>query len=166
MAASAQKHHERLFSPSAAIFSWLLPGLGYISLGDRKRGVLVMFGVLFLFFSGLLIGGLDCVDRKNDKLWFFAQSFCGPITFAADYANQKLIQTVPLDFSQDKGAPQRQRYEQGDADLQRQLGHIGLGRVNNIGTLFIALGGLMNLVVILDVLYYIPKPSRNRREGT
>jgi hypothetical protein len=35
-----------------------------------------------------------------------------------------------------------------------------------MGTLFIALAGLMNLVVILDALYFEPKPTtveRNRR---
>ena len=33
---------------------------------------------------------------------------------------------------------------------------IGLGRVNEMGTLFIALAGLMNLVVVLDALCYRP----------
>ena len=35
----------------------------------------------------------------------------------------------------------------------------GLGRVNDMGTLFIALAGLMNLVVILDALHFAPKPQ-------
>ena len=145
MAAPAPSPPERIFSPGAALLAWLWPGLGHISLGERKRGQLIMLGVLFLFVSGLLIGGLDCVDRKHDRLWFLAQGFCGPIAFAADFANQRMVQ-APLELKDD---PQ----------LIEHLSRIGIGRVNEMGTLFIALAGLMNLVVILDALYYTPKPQ-------
>jgi hypothetical protein len=119
--------------------------------------------VLFLFFSGLLIGGLDCVDRKHDKLWFLAQSFCGPIAFVADFGNQQLVQGVPEEWT--AGAPARQRFEQSDPALLRELSRIGLGRVNEMGTLFIALAGLMNVVVILDALYFMSASADDRREG-
>ena len=163
MASSSSSQPRPAFSPSAAVLAWLWPGLGHISLGERKRGLLIMFGVLFLFFSGLLIGGLDCVDRKHDKLWFLAQSFCGPIAFAADLANQQLVQKVPDEWA--AGSPARQRFEQSDPALLRELSRIGLGRVNEMGTLFIALAGLMNVVVILDALYFTPAPAGDRREG-
>ena len=42
---------------------------------------------------------------------------------------------------------------------------VSLGRVNEMGTLFIALAGLMNLIVILDALYFHPHP-RAGVEGT
>ena len=48
----------------AAVLGWILPGLGHASLGDRRRGLLVGGGVLGLFLGGLLIGGLDVVDRR------------------------------------------------------------------------------------------------------
>lgn len=163
MASSSSSQPRAAFSPSAAIFAWLWPGLGHISLGERKRGLLIMFGVLFLFFSGLLIGGLDCVDRKDDKLWFLAQSFCGPIAFAADLANQRLVQEVPDEWT--AGSEARQRFDQGDPALLGELSRIGLGRVNEMGTLFIALAGLMNLVVILDALYFMPASAGERRGG-
>lgn len=162
MAASSSRQPPHVFSPSAAILAWLWPGLGHISLGQRKRGLLIMAGVLFLFFSGLLIGGLDCVDRKHDKLWFLAQSFCGPVAFVADLANQKWVQTVPDEW--DRGTEARRRFEQADPLLLKQLHRIGLGRVNEMGTLFIALAGLMNVVVILDALYFVPPAAPERRQ--
>ena len=88
-----------------------------------------MFGVLFLFFSGILIGGVDVVDRKEDHLWFIAQALNGPVAFGADYVNQS-------------------RVSAGVPDVERK----SLAHVNEIGTLFVALAGLMNLVVILDAL--------------
>lgn len=118
------------FTPIAAILAWLWPGLGHISLGHRKRGILIMAGVLFLFLGGILIGGVDVVDRRNDKLWFFAQAICGPIAFATDLMNQEFLSS------------------EADVIKRKSLSH-----VNEIGTLFTALAGLMNLVVILDVLH-------------
>jgi len=89
-----------------------------------------MAGVLFLFLGGILIGGVDVVDRRNDKLWFFAQAVCGPIAFATDIINQKFLSS------------------EADVIKRKSISH-----VNEIGTLFTALAGLMNLVVILDVLH-------------
>ncbi|UCD74711.1 MAG: hypothetical protein JSV91_13095 [Phycisphaerales bacterium] len=133
MTSSRQQPTELHFGP--AILAWLWPGLGHFSLGRPKRGGLIMFGVLFLVVSGVLIGGIDCVDRREDKLWFLAQGLCGPIAFGVDYVNQNLI----------KPQPEEQRL------LTRSLGH-----VNEMGTLFVALAGLMNLVVILDALVDSP----------
>ena len=135
MTSSETGNSQRRLTPGAAILAWLWPGLGHISLGHRRRGLLIMLGVLFLFVSGLLVGGVDCVDRRNDRLWFLAQSLCGPISFVADAVNQRLVQSNP-----------------GNVQW-RSLAH-----VNEMGTLFIALAGLMNLVVILDALYFEPKP--------
>lgn len=103
-----------------------------------------MFGVLFLFVGGLLIGGFDVVDRKDDRLWFLAQVLCGPIAIAADLANQTLLKPLPDNWVD--------LYEQGDPDVVRRLRHKSLGHVNEMGTLYCALAGLMNLVVILDAL--------------
>lgn len=119
-----------------------------------------MFGVLFLFFGGLLVGGVDSVDRRNDRLWFLAQSLCGPIAFVADQANLRLGEPVPQDFRE--GSEARRRFLSGDEDLLRQLRRTGIGRVNEMGTLFVALAGLMNLVVILDALYFLPHPTVRR----
>ena len=101
-----------------------------------------MFGVLFLFLGGVLIGGIDAVDRREDPLWFLAQAVCGPIAFATDLANQRLL-----------------------SDPQLRLRRKGLSHVNEIGTLFAALAGLMNLVVILDALHR-PGPQRGTDRRT
>ena len=133
------------FTPTAALLAWVWPGLGHISLGERKRGVLIMIGVLFLFMSGVLIGGIDSVDRRDDRLWFLAQALCGPIALVVDYANLALLEPLPRDVNE--------RYLQGDKKTLRRLEQTGLSRVNEMGTLFSALAGLMNLVVILDALH-------------
>ena len=122
---------EATLRPGAALLAWILPGLGHIAIGQKRRGFLMMSGVLFLFFAGLLIGGVDVVDMKRDRLWFLAQACNGPIAFIADFLNQSMLKTA-------------------DATTQARL--TSLGNINSTGTLYIALGGLMNLVLILDAL--------------
>jgi hypothetical protein len=146
------------FTPSAAILAWAWPGLGHISLGERRRGFLVMFGVLFLFLGGVLIGGLDVVDRKDDRLWFLAQILCGPVAVAADLANQNVVKPMPGNWVD--------RYEQGDPQITERLRRKSLGHVNEMGTLYCALAGLMNLVVILDALQPSTRRAEHRRRGS
>jgi hypothetical protein len=91
----------------------------------------VCFGVLFLIFCGTLLGGIDAVDHKNDGLWFIAQVLCGPIVIAIDVATQTIVASSPI---------------------EKRATMVGLSHVNEIGTLFIAMAGLMNFVVILGSL--------------
>ncbi|HBZ97233.1 MAG TPA: hypothetical protein DEO57_05250 [Phycisphaerales bacterium] len=113
------------------MLAWILPGLGHIAIGQRRRGFMMMFGILFLFAFGILIGGIDVVDMKRDRLWFLAQACNGPLAFLADFLNQSLLKTA-------------------DPDTQARL--TSLGNINATGTLYIALGGLMNFILILDAL--------------
>jgi len=128
---SESKRQNVPLRPGAALLAWILPGLGHIAIGQRRRGWLMMIGILFLFFSGILIGGIDVVDMKQDRLWFIAQACNGPIAFIADFLNQSLLKTA-------------------DATTQARL--TSLGNINSTGTLYIALGGLLNIVLILDAL--------------
>ena len=147
---SISTRSQEQFTPPAAILAWLWPGLGHIHLGERRRGFLVMFGVLFLFGSGVLIGGIDSVDHRDDRLWFLAQVLCGPIAVVTDLANQSIV----------KQPPNWERRYPGDPDVRAKVGNKGLGHVNEMGTLYGALAGLMNLVAILDALH----PSHRREE--
>ncbi len=132
------------FRPLAALLAWLLPGLGHWMLGQRVRAIRIMAGMWLLILGGLLIGGLDVVDRKQDNLWFLVQMGCGPVTVVVDVANQQLLKSRP------------------EAD---QLTTRGLGHINSVGTLYVALAGLMNIVVVLDALYPVGRRDQARRSG-
>ncbi len=131
---------DQTFTPIAAVLAWLWPGLGHIMLGERRRGVMVMIGMLFLIIAGVLIGGVDVVDQRKDRLWFLAQAGCGPLVFGIDYAQSRLVRTE-----------------------EQHIHRRAVGRVNEIGTLYIGLAGLMNLVVILDALHHPPPQAVERR---
>jgi len=132
------------------VLNWAFPGLGHVVLGHRKRGFLAMAAILGMFGCGLLIGGIDAVDSVEDAPWFIAQSGNGPIALAADWTNQNVLKTgkvgellpapAPLD---PLGRPLPGKHTMSSFK--------GLGSANEFGTLFIALGGLMNFILIMDI---------------
>jgi hypothetical protein len=79
------------FSPKGLLFGILLPGAGHMATGQVARGLLIALGVLGLFFGGLFIGGIDVVDSKEDRVWFFGEAFVGPLAFGVDAAHQELF---------------------------------------------------------------------------
>jgi len=124
------------------LLGWILPGMGHFSIGHRRRGLLIMSGVIFLVFCGVLVGGIDAVDHKNDGLWFIAQVWCGPIVVGIDLMNQAWVASLPT---------------------SQRATLVGLSHANEIGTLFIAMAGLMNFVVLLDVLQAKSNEDLERR---
>ncbi len=132
----------------AAFLGWCLPGLGHIKIGQKRRGRYICLGAMLLIISGILIGGIDAVDHKNDFLWFLAQVGAGPVVILIDICTQNFIVSLSVD---------------------EKVSFVGLSHVNEMGTLFIAMAGLMNIVMMLDVLYREPdcdiEQRLIRREG-
>jgi TM2 domain-containing membrane protein YozV len=142
--------NETTLNFGAAVLGWFLPGLGQIVIGEKRRGILAMIGILGLFITGVFIGGIDCVDKDEDRLWFAGQVVTGPIAVGTAYANEILLKSgkatelVPTPPSM--------------AEMMRGItpkpipAAKGLAHANEFGTLLCFLAGLINLVVIMDAL--------------
>ena len=72
----------------AGVCSLLLPGLGYAVRGELTRAFAAGGAVLALFFGGMFIGGIDVVDRQEDRISFMGQALVGPVAFAVDYIHE------------------------------------------------------------------------------
>ncbi len=136
------------FRPLYAVFGWVLPGLGQWAAGARKRGILAGVGVLGLFFTGLLVGGLDCVDSTEDRLWYVGQVGAGPLVIAADIANSYYLKSGRAAPLIDSAVPYGTAMN--PADVPKISSFKGLAHSNEFGTLLVFLAGLMNIVVLLD----------------
>jgi hypothetical protein len=120
--------------PLVALVGWLIPGAGYFLIGQRARAVTVGITILALFTLGLLIGGVRVVEAPPGytfqkiltKPWFIPQILAGPVTVATHLAGQK--------------------YAPGNE-------WVSTARVNEIGTLYTAVAGLLNLMAIIDSAY-------------
>jgi hypothetical protein len=167
-----------------ALAAWIVPGSGYLLLKEKARGLTIGISVLALFFLGLLVGGIRCLDvpgfnvhgqktyfyelrfrrdgeerleaRSGDKVpegavgegwtlvrtpvdelrskpWSIPQIMMGPIDVLCDW--WAIAVSPPADIS---GV---------SADAFAARSH---SRVNELGVLFTAVAGMLNLMAIID----------------
>jgi hypothetical protein len=156
-------HPEESLEIVAGVLALVVPGLGHWSLGERKRAMLIAMGVLGLFFGGILIGGIDVIDSKEDTIWFAGQALVGPLAFGVDYLHQNRFKVIgPVDVRNPDGTistidrlrsalPTEGRDAQGRAVPGGRPPNIkSLGRMNELGTLFATIAGMLNLIAIID----------------
>lgn len=171
----------------AAVLAFLFPGGGHFYLGHRDRAIRIAAGVLLLFFTGLAVGGIDAVDRRENGLWFwfYGQMWNGPIVFGADYLHQTRFKVTdaqgvlrsarPNEFRNPiTGAPEQiyldpatnlptARYTDPKTLVTTTVSPArppklrSIGKTSELGTLFVAVGGMLNLIAMIDAAF---KPRR------
>lgn len=154
------------FQPVAGILAILFPGAGHMYLKETKRGVYACIGVLWLFFGGIFIGGIDVIDSKEDKMWFWGQAAVGPIPFAIDWYHQNHLKVRTFDSW---GRPITRTANPNEGRNPATAEPIPNGtppnsksvtKMNELGTLSAFLAGMLNIIIIIDAAF----PTR-RREG-
>ena len=121
-------------APVIAIVNWLIPGSGYLMLGQVARGLTIGLTILILFTLGILIGGIHVVDPPNlsalkgnfvrtvlEKPWYIGQFMSGAIGLISGWIG-------PM----------------------QPASH---ARANDIGTLYTAVAGMLNLLATIDSSY-------------
>jgi hypothetical protein len=143
-----------------ALAGWLLPGLGYWLLGERARAIVVGVTTLLLFAGGILIAGVRVIevpgydDRGNkilvqtgpgerewnlftfngvkneigNKPWYVGQILMGPVNLMCS-AWSIAASDPQLDYPKVKA------------------------RLGEIGTLYTAVAGMLNLLAMIDSAY-------------
>jgi hypothetical protein len=164
------------FHPLAAIAAILIPGAGHVIRGEARRGLLIGGGILGLFFGGILIGGIDVVDRQEDAPWFIGQALVGPIAFGIDYIHQNHFKVVGTTyFGQGPGTSaadlKRSAYPNEGRDARTGRAIAGkppniksLSKVNELGTLYSTIAGMLNVIAVLDAAF--PTARRRKPEET
>jgi hypothetical protein len=138
------------FHPLEALAGWLVPGLGHIILGQVARGLAIMLAVIGLWLGGMLIGGIGVIDSLSPpegpgdqpkvSLWFIGQAMVAP-----SLAINLFVENVnAVNRRENRFYPSPQDYPA----YQPSLGHS-----NELGTLSVALAGMLNLLAILDVVW-------------
>ena len=187
----------RSSKPSAALVAlaaWIIPGSGYLLLKEKARGLTIGITILVLFFLGLLVGGIRCldvpgfnvhgqktyfylirvttqngdtkldarsgdavprdavdqgwtlvrtpVDELRSKPWSIPQIMMGPIDVLCDW--WAIAVSPPADIS---GV---------SPDTFAARSH---SRVNELGVLFTAVAGMLNLMAIIDSSHRASHPE-------
>lgn len=153
--------------PLAGILAIILPGAGHWYQGQLKRAMLVAGGVLGLFFGGLLIGGIDVVDSRQDRLWFMGQVLVGPVALATDYVHQNHFKALDPVTGQPRSPkpgevkdPSTGQWVVGPAGSRPPMSK-SLAKMNEIGILYCTIAGMLNLIVVIDAAF--PSAGRIRR---
>lgn len=149
-------HEPPSFRPLGLLAGAILPGLGHVVCGERKRGLFAGAGVLGLFFGGMFIGGIGVVDRQAEPIWFVGQALVGPVAFGVDALHQNRYKVID---TSSRGLPiRRPAYptegRNPDTGFPVEGGTppyvSSIGKVREIGILYATLAGMMNLIVLLD----------------
>lgn len=167
---SASSHGAHLvpetgFDPAALVLAIIIPGLGHMVRRQRWRGAWISAGVLSMFVGGILIGGIDVIDSKEDRVWFLGQALVGPLAFGVDYIHQSHMKVID---PEERGIL-RSAYPTEGRDPATRLPIPGgtppntksIGRVNELGTLFATIAGMVNLIAIVDAGF----PTRRRTQA-
>jgi hypothetical protein len=122
--------------PTAGLLAWLIPGMGHVYLGFRRRGLILLVTITLTFWMGVAIGGVrGTVDPNNRRAWFVAELCAGVNTIAALYIHNSLGM-VP------KAEPNR-------SGTQAYVGH---WLSVDVGIHYAGVAGLLNVLVILDAV--------------
>lgn len=69
---------------ATGVLAWLVPGLGHIFNGDRKRGWLLLVVTAVTFWGGIALAGVQSSFKPRERtLWFMAQVCAGGHTLVA-----------------------------------------------------------------------------------
>lgn len=132
----------------AALAAWLVPGLGHLLAGHAKRGAILMACIGGLWAVGLLVGGISVIHARNTdnslRPWYLGQALIAP-SIAVEYTHDKL----------------RARTEGADPGPYDETIAFepAYARAAEIGTLYTALAGLLNLLAIIDIAYREPRST-------
>ena len=134
----------------AAFLAWLIPGLGHFYQGRIGKGVLYSVCILSLYFTGLVMGEGKIVywrwvnplaNPEKFNLYYLGQFFVGLPALPA------LIQGTLKTFGLD---PILWRFmAEPDPNVLNGL-HPRLGKLVEIGSMYTAVAGLLNVLAIYD----------------
>lgn len=113
------------------ILAWLIPGSGHYLLGQRQRGIIFAVALHALFLGGVFLGGLRVLSPPRQPIWGYTQYVAGwPMIIGTELKNRLIGSHAPLPVGTSP-------------------------KIQDVGTVYCGLAGMLNLLVIFDVLVRI-----------
>lgn len=148
------------FRPLALLAAVAFPGAGHMVCGDVRRGVYACLGVLGMFFGGMFIGGIGAIDRKAEPIWFIGQALVGPLAFGVSAIHQSHFKVIdPVTGRLRPANPDEGRGPDGKAVAGTPPYQRAVGKMQELGMLYACIGGMLNLIVIIDAAFPSQRPG-------
>jgi hypothetical protein len=133
-----------------AATSWLVPGLGHVLSGHKVKGLIYAATLLGCFAAGEAMSEFRAVSRKEHDIAFWAQvGIGGPTLLAAAYDQKRL--------ARDREEEERD----GARGVYRGQAPVPVPRLLDCGIMYTCVAGLLNFVLIVDLLFPRPRPGRS-----
>jgi uncharacterized protein DUF6677 len=164
---SQRSRESSLPAPLIGVASWVVPGLGYWLIGQRSRALTVGITITILFVLGLLIAGVRSLEVPGWGPHGKAVLTDGRHSGDDLDEGQWVLTTHPLDEIRAKPWSIAQIMA-GPLDLLFSVWSVQASQVNaagypvgvrshshtnEIGVLYTAVAGMLNLLVIIDSAY-------------
>ncbi|HRX83651.1 MAG TPA: hypothetical protein P5572_01385 [Phycisphaerae bacterium] len=112
---------------ATGVVSWLVPGLGHVINGDRKRGLVLIIVTTATFWGGVAVAGAQSTFKPRERtLWFVAQVCAGGHTI------------VGISWGQALAAQPGVKYAGFVAE--------------DVAVIYTSVVGLLNVLIIIDAL--------------
>ncbi len=138
MKTSLAEDNPQLRMSVAAVLTWLMPGAGHLYIRERARGLIILVTIAITFWVGVAVGGLsNTVSPGGRSLWFMGQICAGGHALAA-WGLGTWVDPSPVP--------------------KRDPKFVAFGRSEEISVVYTAICGMLNILVIFDVLVRAEKP--------
>jgi TM2 domain-containing membrane protein YozV len=161
----------------ALIVAWLVPGMGHLMIGQKARGVIFAVTLHGLFALGLLIGGIRAINPADQPIWRYTQFLSGWPMLVSNHLEKTVFEPTYVEEDQNHQIPINRLYESNrpsvvnDGDRPARIAYAKdfiqkyplfsyHPKIQDIGSVYCGLAGMLNLLVVFDVLLRITGAER------
>jgi len=157
------------------MLAWAVPGLGHFVAGEKGRGIIFAVTIHGLFAAGLLIGGIRAINPPDQPIWTYTQYLTGwPMLIAGRVEKDWMPQLTEKDSKFDHLMEQYEGNRppvNDDANIAARIAYARdwfsnypiltyHPKVQDVGSVYCGIAGMLNLLVMFDVLLRITGTER------
>lgn len=161
----------------APVIAWVAPGLGHFMIRERARGVVLGLTIYLLFAAGLFMGGIRAINPEDQPIWTYTQFLAGwPMLIANQLQKATISQVGDLthrsslidDYNAQAPANPNETTAQREVRTKAFIAAHPLfsyhPKVQDMGSVFCGIAGMLNLLVIFDVILRVTGSAREDPE--
>ena len=163
----------------ALVLAWVVPGLGHMLIGQKLRGAVFLVAIHGLFGLGLLVAGIRAINPPDQAIWTYTQYLTGWPMLVAD----KVEKNSRAELGDRAADPHSNEYRGrlgvvfdqeappgGETVAEKQVRAVAFikehpsfavdPKMQDLGAVYCGIAGMLNLLVMFDVLLRITGSKR------
>ncbi len=133
---------------------WLIPGAGHIAIGETARGILFAIVIHGLFAMGLFVGGVRSINPPDQAIWSYTQFMAGWPMILSSYVEKQYAPEIQNVEREARGIPVQDVARRREFLKEHSLLAYS-PELKDVGAVYCGIAGMLNLLVMFDVLVRI-----------